>query len=188
MRLIKNKIVEAKKELNELNETFKKSFNSVKEHWASAYHNSFSDKCEMVYFLAQGKLYKPYRFDEDFKIERAREWKKDICLDYCHIRFERYGAPSGFISVKNGLFDATSSKHKSMWLKAIETNKEVRSFEDFKKQLKKDTNFLIKSFEEGEKEHGSGVFSTEGYLTEFEEKRLKTGKYYIYLEGTTRKY
>jgi hypothetical protein len=140
----------------------------------------------MVYLLMQGEEYKPYSFSDKYKIERAQEWKKDNYFDFSHI-YKGFGNPVGFISLESGLFDATSLKHKKMWVEAVKNNKEERSFVEFEEQLRTDLNFLISSFENAVREKDSGVFNTQPYLIVFEEKRLKTGKYYIYLENTSRR-
>ena len=183
---LKNTIQCKEEQLKRLKEQEKESFESVKEHWNSTYHNYFTDNCEMIYLLMQGKKYKPYNFNADYKIERAKEWKKEVYFDYSNI-YQGFGSPIGFISLESGLFDATSSKHKLMWLSAIKNKKEDRSFEDFTSQLKTDLDFLLKSFEDAVKETETGAYSTDNYLIEYEEKRLKTGNYYIYLENTSRR-
>lgn len=185
MKNIKNEIEYKENRLKELKEKLKVSFESVKEHWNTTYHRDFTDKCEMVYLLLQGLKYSPYSFSKEYKIERAKEWKKDTILDYCNI-YKGFGSPIGFISLKSGLYDATRDKHKEMWQKAIEYEREIRGFEDFKKQLKKDFKFLTTSFENYIRERSTGAYSNDPYLIEFEERRLRTGKYYIYIEGTSR--
>jgi hypothetical protein len=187
MQPLKNKIKYKENSLKQLKEQLKASFESVKEHWNSTYHSSFTDNCEMIYLLMQGEVYNPYNFGKTYQIKRAKDWKTEVCFDYCSIYLQEYGNPDGFISLESGLFDATSSKHKKMWLSAIKDKKEERGFEDFKSQLKTDLDFLLKTFENAVKEQGSGAYSTDSYLIEFEEKKLKTVKYYIYLEDTSRR-
>jgi len=187
MTPLKNTIQYKEKQLKELKEQLKESFESVKEHWNNTYHNSFIDSCEMIYLLMQGKKYKPYDFSRGFKLRRGQEWKKENYYDYALIYLQEFGSPGGFISLESGLFDATSGRHKKMWFSAIKDKKEERSFEEFTNQLKTDLKFLKESFENAVKETESGAYSTEGYLIEYEEKRLKTGKYYIYLENTSRR-
>jgi hypothetical protein len=186
MKTLETEIKYKEKELKELKLQLKESFESVKECWGNIYHDSFTDRCEMIYALIQGKIFKPYRLNPQYKIERAKEWKTNLFFDYCNI-YQGFGNPIGFISLKNGLFDATSRKHKQMWLSNIEHKKEERSFEEFTGLLKTDLNFLIESFETLVKERETGVYSTDNYLIEYENKRLKTGKYYIYLENTSRR-
>lgn len=186
MTPLKNKIQDKENQLKSLKEQLKQSFESVKEHWNSHYHSSFTDHCEMIYLLMQGKKYELYSFNKEYKIERAKEWKKEIYFDYCNI-YQGFGSPIGFISLQSGLFDATSSKHKLMWLSAIKNKKEERGFKEFINQLKTDLDFLLTSFENAVDETESGVYSADSYLIEYEEKKLKTGKYYIYLENTSRR-
>ena len=186
MKLINWQIESLQKDLQQLKERRKESFESIKEHWSSTYHNSLKDKCEMIYMLAQGLKYNPYSFREDLKLTHAQVWKTNEYLDFCYI-YEGFGSPTGFVSTENGLFNATQSKHKKMWLWAIENKKEESSFEIFAKKLKDNRDYLIEIFNETVTERGSGVYSTNPYLIEFEEKKLKTGKFYIYLENTSRK-
>lgn len=176
---LQEKITRKKEQLNE-------SYGALKQYWNDTYHNSFKDRCEMIYLYTQGKIYKPYNFSNNFKLEREQEWKKKNYYDYCNI-YEGFGSPIGFISLESGLFEATKGKHKLMWLSAIKDLKEERSFEQFSEQLKTDSKFLCECFENAIKEKGSGVYSTDNYLLEIEEKRLKTEKYYIYLENTSRR-
>jgi hypothetical protein len=186
MTTLKSKIERKELELERLRTQLQESFESVREHWNSNYHNSFTDKCEMIYLLMQGKKYQPYSFSKEYKIERAQMWRTKELLDYCNI-YQGFGNPIGFIALENALFDATSGKHKNMWFSAIKSKKEERSFEEFGNQLKTDLEFLKQSFENAVKESGSGAYSTDSYLIEYEEKELETGKYYIYLENTTRR-
>ena len=187
MELLKWEIEDLESRLKELKENQKQSFESVKKHWNSTYHSDLKDKCEMIYMLAQGKSYNPYNFRDDLKFSRGENWKSKEYFDFCHI-YKGFGNPSGFVSLECGLFHATQSKHKKMWLWAIKNEKEENSFENFSERLKTDIEFLIKSFNNHLKEVESGAYSTQPYLVEFEDKRLKSGKFYIYLEGTSRKY
>lgn len=187
MERIKDRIEELTQKLKKEKESLKISYDSVKEHWNSFYHRSLEDKCKMMFKLVQGLEYKPYTFSEKFVIKISENWNTKEHLDYCNIYDEGFGNPVGFISLPSGLFDATKEHHKAMWLNAIKEDKEERGFENYSAQLKEDLQFLINSFNSYCTERGTGAYSTRDYLIEFEEKRLKTGKFYIYLKGTSHK-
>lgn len=175
MKIIEKEIQYLQTQLEELRIEQKTSFDSVKEHWGSSYHADFKDKCEMIYLLAQGKVYEPYR--EILTFKRGQLWQPSKeYLDFCNIYNDSLGNFIGFISLSGGLFDATKSWHKNMWLNAIKNNKEENSFENFSERLRDEKDFLIKNFNE---------VSTQSYLVEFEDKKLKTGKFYIYNKENT---
>lgn len=186
MELIEWKISNLEQKLQRLKNQEKDSFKSVSEYWNSIYHKSLKDKCEMIYMLAQGLKYKPYSFRDDLRFTHSQVRKTDKYLDYCYI-YKGYGKPVGFISLAEGLFDATQYHHKKMWMWAIENKKEENSFENFTGKLKSDIDYLIEVFNETVKETGAGVYSTYPYLVEFEEPKLKTEKFYLYLEETSKK-
>lgn len=178
MKIIEKEIQYLQTKLEKLRIEQKTSFHSVKEHWNSSYHTDLKDKCEMIYLLAQGKIYNPYSLRQDLIFRRGRLWEttKDY-LDFCNIYNEGVGNFIGFISLSGGLFDATKSWHKNMWLNAIKNNKEENSFENFSERLRDEKDFLIKNFNE---------VSAQSYLVEFEDKKLKTNKFYIYNKENTK--
>ena len=71
MKLINWQIESLQKDLQQLKERRKESFESIKEHWSSTYHNSLKDKCEMIYMLAQGLKYNPYSFREVLEVQQV---------------------------------------------------------------------------------------------------------------------
>jgi len=186
MTPIKNEIQSLETQIIRLKEKLKTSYESIKELWNDEYYSTFTDRCKMMYHLANGLKYERYPFNNDLDIGRQKNFNTKEVYDFCNI-YKGVGSRIGFISIASGLFDASSDRHKDMWLAAIKENKEVRSFEDYKTHLKNDVEFLLSSFEEAIRERGTGVYSTESYVMEVEEKRLKTGKYYIYIEGTSRR-
>lgn len=176
MQVIKWQIEEASRELKSLKDKERVSFISVKQKWDCSY-NDLTNRSEMIFCLMQGEKYNPYSLMVTF-IDR---------VDYCDIRKDNdpYGYPSGFIAPEAGLFNATMSFHKKMWIHAVK-NGETCSFSEYVEKLR-DNAFLIDSFNNHVKEKGTGVYSTRPYLIEYEEKRIKSGKWYVWIENTTRR-
>lgn len=187
MQNIKTEIERTQGSLKKLKEQRKASFESVKKEKVGNYYNSFKDVCKQVLCLYEGSIYYPY--SDKHNLYQGKEWKKENYYDFWNIyNTDGLGEPIGFISLQSGLFEATKSYHKQMWIKRITDcfKKEVRGYEDFCTNLKEDTDFLIECFENCIKETGTGTYSTEGYLEKFEEKGLGIKKHYIYYKETSR--
>src|SRR4051812_5955047 len=125
--MIQNEIETLEKDLKRLKDRQKESVESVVKETSRDYYISLKDRAEQVMCLIEGRIYSPYDMQNVYKIEHAKQWKKEVYMDFCWI-YERdgYGSPLGFISLLSGLFDATSDMHSKMWISAIKENKETR--------------------------------------------------------------
>jgi sRNA-binding regulator protein Hfq len=135
MQSIVSKIESLKDQLKTLEDTYAKSFNSIKKEYSD--WQGFRTSCKHILYLFYGKELHPYSTNDMFTLYEASS--KNWCRIY------KNDEDIGFIAKPTGLFEASSEYHKAFWVNWIRFQGFTESFETFCKMMKEDEEFLKKA-------------------------------------------